>query len=145
MLHGKKTLYLYGFLNTQCLNSQKAKKDCPEQGNKLDIRFTDLDNLFPALYVELHISHKRAFMEVHMESITQPKVPEFHVAVDVVALTIKRNLLQVAVVQRKGIQSCIRDPKTGFVREVPREPFDYALPGGHVESQGENLVQAACR
>ena len=80
-----------------------------------------------------------------MENTAEPKIPEFHVAVDVVALTIKRNLLQVAVVQRKGIQSCIRDPKTGFVREVPREPFDYALPGGHVKSQGENLVQAACR
>ena len=99
MLHGKETLYLYGFLNTQCLNRQKAKIDCREHGNKLDIRFTDLDNLFPALYVELHISHKRAFMEVHMENTAEPKIPEFHVAVDVVALTIKRNLLQVAVVQ----------------------------------------------
>ena len=145
VLHSKKTLYLYGFLSPKGLNSQKAKSCGREYGNKSDIRFTDLGNLFPALYVELHISHKRAFMEVHMESITQPKVPEFHVAVDVVALTIKRNLLQVAVVQRKGTQSCIRDPKNGVVREVPREPFDYALPGGLVELPDQNLVQAACR
>jgi 8-oxo-dGTP diphosphatase len=120
-----------------------------EHDNKPDIRFTELNNLFPALYVELHISHKRAFMEVHMEFTAKPATTDFptyfHVAVDVVALTIKRNLLQVAVVQRKGPQSCILDHKTGFVREVPREPFDYALPGGHVEWQGESLVEAACR
>ena len=88
-------------------------------------------------------------MEVHMEFTAKPATTDFptnfHVAVDVVALTIKRNLLQVAVVQRKGPQSCILDHKTGFVREVPREPFDYALPGGHVEWQGESLIQAACR
>ena len=84
-----------------------------------------------------------------MEFTAKPATTDFptyfHVAVDVVALTIKRNLLQVAVVQRKGPQSCILDHKTGFVREVPREPFDYALPGGHVEWQGESLVEAACR
>ena len=84
-----------------------------------------------------------------MEFIAKPATTDFptnfHVAVDVVALTIKRNLLQVAVVQRKGPQSCILDHKTGFAREVPREPFDYALPGGHVEWQGESLVEAACR
>lgn len=88
-------------------------------------------------------------MEVLMEFTAKPATPDFptyfHVAVDVVALTIKRNLLQVAVVQRKGPQSCILDPKTGIVREVQREPFDYALPGGHVEWQGESLVEAACR
>jgi 8-oxo-dGTP diphosphatase len=84
-----------------------------------------------------------------MESTAKPATTDFptyfHVAVDVVALTIKRNLLQVAVVQRKGPRSCILDPKSGIVREVPREPFDYALPGGHVEWQGESLVEAACR
>ena len=84
-----------------------------------------------------------------MEHTAKPATPDFptnfHVAVDVVALTIKRNLLQVAVVQRKGPRSCILDPKTGIVREVSREPFDYALPGGHVEWQGESLVEAACR
>ena len=80
-----------------------------------------------------------------MESTSKPITPEFHVAVDVVALTIKRNLLQVAVVQRKGPKSCILDTKSGVVREVHREPFDYALPGGLVELSDETLVQAACR
>lgn len=84
-----------------------------------------------------------------MKFTTKPAAPDFpahfHVAVDVVALTIKRNLLQVAVVQRKGSQSCILDKNTGLVSEVSREPFDYALPGGHVEWQGESLVDAACR
>ena len=88
-------------------------------------------------------------MEVHMEYTAKPATNDrpthFHVAVDVVALTIKRNLLQVAVVQREGSLSCILDRKSGYVQEVPREPFDYALPGGHVKLNGENLIQAACR
>ena len=71
--------------------------------------------------------------------------PRFHVAVDVVALTIKRNLLQVAVVRRNEPTSCIMDKRTGVVNEVPRKPTDYALPGGHVEWQNENLVDAAIR
>ena len=149
VLHGKETLCLYGFLNSPGLNSQKTKNSGHKQGIGPDTKFPDLDNPLPALYVELHISHKRAFMEVHMEYTAKPATPDFpshfHVTVDVVALTIKRNLLQVAVVQRKGPKSCIVDPKTGIVREVPREPFDYALPGGHVNWQGENLVEAACR
>lgn len=69
----------------------------------------------------------------------------FHVAVDVVALTIRHNLLQVAVVRRNGNLSCIADPETKIVREVHREPFDYALPGGHVNWESESLVDAACR
>lgn len=117
--------------------------------NKTDIRFPVCTELITTLYVQLHISHKRAFMETTMKFTTKPATPDFpahfHVAVDVVALTIKRNLLQVAVVQRKGPQSCILDTKTGLVSEVSREPFDYALPGGHVEWQGESLVDAACR
>ena len=69
----------------------------------------------------------------------------FHVAVDVVALTISpAGLLQVAVVQRHGATSCIADP-SGRVREVPRESNDFALPGGHVEWTSESLVDAACR
>jgi 8-oxo-dGTP diphosphatase len=72
--------------------------------------------------------------------------PHFHVAVDVVALTIKRNLLQVAVVRRQDDpMSCIIDQRTGIASEVPRKPTDYALPGGHVEWQNENLVDAAIR
>ena len=75
-----------------------------------------------------------------------PNFPHhFHVAVDVVALTIKRNLLQVAVVRRKEPMSCIIDKRTGIASEVSRKPTDYALPGGHVRWQNENLVDAAIR
>ena len=71
--------------------------------------------------------------------------PHFHVAVDVVALTIKRNLLQVAVVRRNDSMSCIIDKRTGTASEVPRKPTDYALPGGHVRWENENLIDAARR
>jgi 8-oxo-dGTP diphosphatase len=71
--------------------------------------------------------------------------PHFHVAVDVVALTIKRNLLQVAVVRRNDSMSCIIDKRTGIASEVPRKPTDYALPGGHVRWQNEDLIDAAIR
>jgi 8-oxo-dGTP diphosphatase len=74
-----------------------------------------------------------------------PKIPRFHVAVDVVALTIKRNLLQVAVVRRDNPMSCIIDKRTGIASEVSRKPTDYALPGGRVRWQNENLVDAARR
>ena len=74
-----------------------------------------------------------------------PKIPRFHVAVDVVALTIKRNLLQVAVVRRDSPMSCIIDKRTGIASEVSRKPTDYALPGGRVKWQNENLVDAARR
>ena len=74
-----------------------------------------------------------------------PKIPRFHVAVDVVALTIKRNLLQVAVVRRDNPMSCIIDRRTGIASEVSRKPTDYALPGGRVKWQNENLVDAARR
>ena len=68
--------------------------------------------------------------------------PRYHVAVDVVALTIRDGLLQVAVVQRQGPTSYI--DTDGSVGEVPREPWDYALPGGLVEPD-EGLVEAAGR
>ena len=71
--------------------------------------------------------------------------PRFHVAVDVVALTIKRNLLQVAVVRRNDPMSCIMDKRTGIASEVSRQPTDYALPGGHVRWQNEDLIDAAIR
>ena len=71
--------------------------------------------------------------------------PHFHVAVDVVALTIKRNLLQVAVVRRNDSMSCVIDNQTGIAIEVPRKPTDYALPGGHVRWQNEDLIDAAIR
>ena len=71
--------------------------------------------------------------------------PYFHVAVDVVALTIKRNLLQVAVVRRDDPLSCIMDNRTGTASEERRKPTDYALPGGHVRWENENLIDAAIR
>ena len=71
--------------------------------------------------------------------------PHFHVAVDVVALTIKRNLLQVAVVRRHDPMSCIMDRRTGITSEVSRKPTDYALPGGHVRWENEDLIDAAIR
>jgi 8-oxo-dGTP diphosphatase len=71
--------------------------------------------------------------------------PHFHVAVDVVALTIKRNLLQVAVVRRNDSMSCIMDKRTGIASEMSRKPTDYALPGGHVRWQNEDLIDAAIR
>ena len=71
--------------------------------------------------------------------------PHFHVAVDVVALTIKRNLLQVAVVRRNDPMSCIMDKRTGIASEMSRKPTDYALPGGHVRWQNEDLIDAAIR
>lgn len=69
--------------------------------------------------------------------------PQFHVAVDVVALTIQDDVLKVAVVQRAGSTSCIRQTD-GVVREVPRRPGHFALPGGHV-GPTEGLVDAALR
>lgn len=78
----------------------------------------------------------------------QPATPDFparfHVAVDVVALTITRGLLQVAVVQRSSPTSCVPDGY-GVVRETPRQADDYALPGGHVDPAGEDLEDAAIR
>ena len=68
---------------------------------------------------------------------------QFHVAVDVVALTIQDDLLKVAVVQRTASTSCIRQPD-GVVREIPRRPEHFALPGGHVGPR-EGLVDAALR
>lgn len=69
----------------------------------------------------------------------------FHVAVDVVALTISPDgYLQVAVVQRDSPTSCIRG-SDGRVTESPRQPRDFALPGGHVDWRTESLEEAASR
>jgi len=78
----------------------------------------------------------------------QPATPDFparfHVAVDVVALTIIRGLLQVAVVQRTSPTSCVEDGN-GTVHESARTVHDYALPGGHVDPAEEDLEDAAIR
>ncbi|MEY3112324.1 MAG: hypothetical protein RIT23_1455, partial [Actinomycetota bacterium] len=44
-----------------------------------------------------------------------------------------------------GDTSCIADKVTGIVAEEPREPFDYALPSGHVNWETESLDDAARR
>lgn len=69
----------------------------------------------------------------------------FHVAVDVVALTISGDgFLQVAVVQRNAPTSCVA-AANGRVAEEPRGQHDYALPGGHVDWRTESLEDAAAR
>jgi len=69
----------------------------------------------------------------------------FHVAVDVVALTISPDgYLQIAVVQRDSPTSCIQG-RNGRVTETPRRTHDFALPGGHVDWREESLEEAACR
>jgi 8-oxo-dGTP diphosphatase len=81
----------------------------------------------------------------HPETInlmSTPPPPRYHVAVDVVALTIRDGLLQVAVVQREGTTSFVL--RGGVVSESPRTPFDFALPGGLVEPE-EDLIDAAVR
>ena len=76
----------------------------------------------------------------------ETKKTEFHVTIDVIALTILDGFLNVAVVQRDHQNSCIDVKRNGKVLEVPRD-FDnhWALPGGHVNSQTENLIDAAKR
>lgn len=74
-----------------------------------------------------------------------PNFPaRFHVAVDVLALTISRGLLQVAVVQRTAKTSCV-DDGYGRVHEIPRTNEHFALPGGHVRPDAEDLEDAAVR
>ena len=79
-------------------------------------------------------------------SPTKIKKTEFHVTIDVVALTIIDGFLHVAVVQRDDPNSCIDLKGDGHVSEVPRD-FEnhWALPGGHVKVQTENLIEAAKR
>ena len=84
-------------------------------------------------------------MDFHPIPPTPDFPARFHVAVDVVALTIRHNLLQVAVVRRKGDTSCVLDKGLGRVIETPRLPTDYALPGGHVNWESESLADAARR
>lgn len=79
-------------------------------------------------------------------SQNKTKKTEFHVTIDVVALTISDGLLQVAVVQRDDSNSCIDLKRDGQVLEVPRDfKNHWALPGGHVGVKTENLIDAARR
>ncbi|MFM7763930.1 MAG: NUDIX hydrolase [Acidimicrobiaceae bacterium] len=70
----------------------------------------------------------------------------FHVTADVVALTIKDGVLQVAVVQRRGELACIDLKRNGEVREIKRDPtHHWALPGGHVDFEKDDIDEAAAR
>ena len=53
----------------------------------------------------------------------ETKKTEFHVTIDVIALTILDGFLNVAVVQRDHQNSCIDVKRNGKVLEVPRD-FD---------------------
>ena len=70
----------------------------------------------------------------------------FHVTADVVALTIKDGVLQVAVVQRRGELACIDLQRNGEVREIKRDAtHHWALPGGHVDFEKDDIDEAAAR
>ncbi|MFM7763798.1 MAG: hypothetical protein ACKO73_12660, partial [Acidimicrobiaceae bacterium] len=70
----------------------------------------------------------------------------FHVTADVVALTIKNGVLQVAVVQRDSDLACIDIKRDGEVREIERDAtHHWALPGGHVEFEKDDIDEAAAR
>jgi len=77
---------------------------------------------------------------------SETKKTEFHVTIDVLALTIIEGFLNVAVVQRDHQNSCIDVKRNGKVLEVRRD-FEnhWALPGGHVNAKTENLIDAAKR
>lgn len=70
----------------------------------------------------------------------------FHVTADLVALTINDGVLQVAVVQRHGDLACIDLKRNGEVQEIKRNlAHHWALPGGHVEFDKEDIDEAAAR
>ncbi|MDA2955161.1 MAG: NUDIX hydrolase, partial [Actinomycetota bacterium] len=81
-----------------------------------------------------------------------PKTPlakwpaRFHVTADLVALTIKDGVLQVAVVQRRGDIACIDAKRDGEVQEIKRDAIHHwALPGGHVDFEKDDIDEAAAR
>ena len=70
----------------------------------------------------------------------------FHLTADLVALTIADGVLQVAVVQRDSKMSCIDQKRNGDVREIERDfKHHWALPGGHVHFDQEDIDEAAAR
>ena len=70
----------------------------------------------------------------------------FHVTADLVALTIEDGVLQVAVVQRRGDLACIDINRNGEVREIKRDAIHHwALPGGHVDFEKDDIDEAAAR
>ncbi len=70
----------------------------------------------------------------------------FHVTADLIALTIKNGVLQVAVVQRDSDLACIDIKRNGDVREIKRDmAHHWALPGGHVDFESDDIDEAAAR
>ena len=70
----------------------------------------------------------------------------FHLTADLVALTIADGVLQVAVVQRDSKMSCIDEKRNGDVQEIKRDlDHHWALPGGHVHFDQEDVDEAATR
>ena len=71
---------------------------------------------------------------------------QFHLTADLIALTITDGVLQVAVVQRDSKLSCIDINRDGDVQEIKRQPnHHWALPGGHVQFDQEDVDEAAVR
>lgn len=70
----------------------------------------------------------------------------FHVTADLIALTIKDGVLQVAVVQRDSDLACIDLKRNGEVREIKRNAtHHWALPSGHVDFEKDDIDEAAAR
>ena len=70
----------------------------------------------------------------------------FHVTADVIALTIKDGVLQVAVVQRDSDLACIDVKRNGEVREIKRDAIHHwALSGGHIDFEKDDIDEAAAR
>ena len=70
----------------------------------------------------------------------------FHLTADLIALTIADGVLQVAVVQRDSKFSCIDIKRDGYVSEIERDSENHwALPGGHVQFDREDVDEAAVR
>ena len=70
----------------------------------------------------------------------------FHLTADLIALTIADGALQVAVIQRDSELACIDLKRNGDVQEIKRDlRHHWALPGGHVDYQNEDIDEAAAR
>ncbi len=70
----------------------------------------------------------------------------FHLTADLIALTIADGALQVAVIQRDSELACIDLKRNGDVQEIERDlRHHWALPGGHVDHQNEDIDEAAAR
>ena len=70
----------------------------------------------------------------------------FHLTADLIALTIADGVMQVAVVQRDSELACVDLKRNGDVQEIERDlDHHWALPGGHVHFDQEDIDEAAAR